>query len=41
MTPRLMWIVVRSANSMVDSSGSGGKIDVNSLGFAGTIAVKD
>ena len=40
LTPRLMWIVKRCQNSVEDLE-SGSKIDVNSLGFAGTLFVKN
>ena len=40
LTQRLMWIVARCANSVEDQE-SGAKIDVNSLGFAGTLFVKN
>ena len=41
LTPRLMWIVVRQKNSVLSDENSAVKIDVNSLGFVGTIAVKN
>ena len=41
LTPRLMWIVVREKNSVVNKEDSAVKIDINSLGFVGTIAVKN
>ena len=41
LTPRLMWIVKRCSTSVVDPNGSEARIDINSLGFAGTLAVKN
>ena len=40
LTPRLIWVVKRCQNSLEDLE-SGAKIDVNSLGFAGTLFVKN
>ena len=40
LTPRLIWVVKRCKNSLEDLE-SGAKIDVNSLGFAGTLFVKN
>jgi len=39
LTQKLLWIVVRSANSVIGLDGA--KVYVNSLGFAGTLMVKD
>ena len=41
LTPKLMWIVVREKNSVQDETNPNARIDVNSLGFVGTLAVKN
>jgi ATP adenylyltransferase/5',5'''-P-1,P-4-tetraphosphate phosphorylase II len=41
LTPRLLWIVSRVANSVISPENETAKIDVNSLGFSGTIFVKN
>jgi len=41
LTPRLMWVVVREKNSVISTEDPLAKVDINSLGFVGTIAVKN
>ena len=41
VTPRLMWIVVRAKNSVASTDDPTAKVDINSLGFVGTLAVKN
>ena len=36
-----MWVVVREKNSVQDDNNPNARIDVNSLGFVGTLAVKN
>ena len=36
-----MWIVVRIKNSVIDEADLSARVDVNSLGFVGTLAVKN
>ena len=36
-----MWIVVRIKNSVIDEADPNASGDVNSLGFVGTLAVKN
>ena len=36
-----MWVVVREKNSVVSVEDPSAKVDINSLGFVGTIAVKN
>lgn len=41
VTPRLMWVVMRECSSIMDEDKINVRIDVNSLGFVGTLAVKN
>jgi len=41
VTPRLMWVVMRECSSITDEDDINVRIDVNSLGFVGTLAVKN
>lgn len=36
-----MWAVVRVKNAVVNEEDETAKVDINSLGFVGTIAVKN
>ena len=36
-----MWVVVREKNSVINAEDASAKVDINSLGFVGTIAVKN
>ena len=36
-----MWIVVREKNSVISTDDTLAKVDINSLGFVGPIAVKN
>ena len=41
VTPKMMFMVKRHCNSVVNPDDSSAVVDVNTLGFVGTLAVKN